>query len=91
MAVFKDITSPLTSQTSQEGHMMNQPKWRQSMLEDLQLQIDLLEGVQRRHQKWATEVDSRDLQNIHHEIIGLLIETREKYTMLIANYNTSHE
>ncbi len=72
-------------------HMLKHTR-KEMKLEGLQIELDLLEALQARHMLWINDDLDPALKRLHCEIIELIHQTQEKYTILLDNYNLqSHE
>src|SRR5215213_7055747 len=60
---------------------------RQEMKKNLELQLDILESMQKRHQGWADATDDPETARIHIETSRLIREATMPYSGLLERYD----
>lgn len=56
-------------------------------LDSLAAQLNLFEALQASHEVGAANTDNSETEHLHREIIELIDRLREKYAILLDNYN----
>ena len=66
---------------------MSELKRKETKLESLLVQSDVLSTMRRRHQIWANDTNDIEVAKIHLEIANLIQLTQYKYEELLEKYN----
>ncbi len=70
---------------------MSKKKQEEMKSEGLRIPYDLLGALQARHRMWADDNSDPEIECLHLEIIELIGQTKQKYTLLLACYRNSGE
>ncbi len=65
---------------------MLRPTRRAWVLESLRAHLLFLEAAALRHELWLDDVPDPETEKVHLEILGLLMQTRAQYQLLIDIY-----
>jgi hypothetical protein len=60
---------------------------QETVLEKLEEQLDLFEALQISHDVWASKIDDPEVDRVHREILVLIEQMREKYSILTDKYS----
>ena len=56
-------------------------------MDSLVAQLNLFEAIQASHEIWASKINDPEIEHVHQEIIELMDQLREKYTILLDKQN----
>jgi len=69
------------------GILMSDQKRKETKLESLLVQSDVLSLMRRRHQVWANDTNDIEIARIHLEIVSLIQLAQDRYEQIFEKYN----
>ena len=59
---------------------------REIKIESLERQLEFFEALESRHLAWAGDMNDPEIKEMHFEVIELIKQTKDIYTLLLGAY-----